>query len=122
MSQCLLCQCLLCTKNIVDLQTWVIIISSATILFLRHDEFHDIKMEQLKAFFQILEDRVNSLALAVFGKSDSRWLMRRLVADHMYPEFCLVRPLLVYSHLIGIKGGYLFPSAAELHNPPADGI
>jgi hypothetical protein len=40
----------------------------------------------------------------------------------VYPEFCPVGPLLVYAHLIGIKGGYLFPSAAELKNPPADGI
>jgi hypothetical protein len=28
----------------------------------------------------------------------------------------------IHINLIGIKGGYLFPSAAELKNPPADGI
>jgi hypothetical protein len=113
---------LLSSKNIVDLQTWVIIIN-ACLLFLRHDEFHEIEMKHFKEdLFQILEDQVNSLALEVFGKSDRRWLKRRLVADHLYTELCPVRPLLVYKHLIGIKGGYLFPSAAELQNPPADGI
>jgi hypothetical protein len=118
----LLCQHLLSTQSIVGLQTWVIIIV-ATILFLRHDEFHDIEMEHFKDdLFQILPDRVNSLALAVFGKCDKRWLIRRLVADHEYPELSPVGPLLVYTHLIGIKGGYMFPTAAELKNPPADGI
>jgi hypothetical protein len=118
----LLCQHLLSTQSIVDLQTWVIIIV-ATILFLRHDEFHDIEMKHFKdELFQILPDRINSLALSVYGKSDKRWLIRRLVADHEYPELSPVSPLLVYTHLIGIKGGYLFPTAAELQDPPADGI
>jgi hypothetical protein len=118
----LLGQRLLSTKSIVDLQTWVIIID-ATLLFLRHDEFHDIEMKQFKDdLFEILPDRVNSLALEICGKADKRLLTRKIIADHQYPELCPVRPLLVYAHLIGIKGGYLFPSAAELQNPPADGI
>jgi hypothetical protein len=75
----LLCDHLLSTKSIVGLQTWVIIIV-ATILFLRHDEFHEIEMEHFKSdLFQVLPDRVNSLALAVFGKSDKRWLTRNRV-------------------------------------------
>jgi hypothetical protein len=31
-----------------------------------------------------------------------------------------VRPLLVYTRLTGIKGGFLFPKASELAKPPAD--
>lgn len=113
---------LLSTKSIVDLQTWVIIIV-ATLLFLRHDEFHDIELKQfLPNLFEIFEDRVSALALKVFGKSDKRWLQRKLIADKKFPEFCPVSPLLIYTHLIRIKGGFLFPDVNELDNPPADGI
>jgi hypothetical protein len=40
-------QRLLSSKSIVDLQTWVIIID-ACVIFLRHDEFHDIEVKHFK--------------------------------------------------------------------------
>ena len=44
-----------------------------------------------------------------------------LYEDSNYPAFCPIRHLLIYVHMAGIKSGYLFPSVAELKNPPADG-
>ena len=108
---------LLSSRTLVSLQTWVIMIIAIR-LFLRHDEFHSIRFERFLAeFFVITDNRVESLALQV---SDEIWRKLKLYADHVYPELCPVRPLLVYTHLIGIKGGFLFPKASELAKPPAD--
>ena len=38
------------------------------------------------------------------------------------PDFCTIRHLLPYIFVAGIKGGYIFPTEAELLNPPSDGI
>jgi hypothetical protein len=115
---------LLSTRNIADLQMWVIIILAGK-LALRHDEFHRLKAEHfLPELFEISEtdDRVNALGIKVKGKSDKNWVKLKLHADHVYPELCPVRALLIYMHLAGIKGGSLFPSLEELKNPPGDGI
>ncbi len=55
------------------------------------------------------------------GKKDDIFYTFRVCADDEHPDLCPVRALAVYSYLIGIKGGYLFPSETELHNPPANG-
>ena len=117
----LLANRLLSASCIIALQTWVIILLAVK-LFLRHDEFHDIDMSQFVAgMVEIKEHRVDVLVLEVFGKADKTWVTLKIYADHDYPELCPVRHLLIYLHLTGIKSGYLFPSAAELANPPADG-
>jgi len=111
---------LLSSRTLVSLQTWVIMIIAIR-LFLRHDESHCIRFEHFLAeFFVNTNNRVESLALQVKGKCDEIWRKLKLYADHVYPELCPVRPLLVYTHLIGIKGGFLFPKASELAKPPAD--
>ena len=113
---------LLSKRSIICLQMWVIIIV-ATKEALRHDEFHEIKLEHfLATLFEIPEaqERINALAFKVLGKADPTWVNLKIWADDVYPELCPVRPLLVYMYLIRIKGGYLFPTAAELANPPAD--
>lgn len=113
---------LLSVPSLENLQFWVIIIVACK-LFLRHDEFHDIDLDKfIPALFDIPSDRVNSLAVEVFGKCDKEWLTVMLHADNLYTELCPLRPLMVYMHLLGIKGGFLFPSASELKNPPKDGI
>lgn len=115
---------LLSTHNPVDLQMWVIAIV-ATKLGLRHDEFHQIaSMHFLPEYFEIpaSDERIDALALKVYGKSDSNWVRLKLHADHVYPDLCPVRPLLVYMQLLGLKGGFLFPSEHEIKNPPHDGI
>ena len=38
------------------------------------------------------------------------------------PELDPIRILMAHLYLIGWKGGYLFPTEAEIRNPPADGI
>jgi hypothetical protein len=115
---------LLSTSNILDLQMWVIIIC-ATKLGLRHDEFHELSSDRfLPEYFEISESRIDALAVKVYGKCDTDWVMLKLHADHVYPDLCPVRPLLIYMHLLGIKGGFLFPTADEIKTPPppVDGI
>jgi len=51
------------SQSIIELQTWTIIIVSVC-LFLRHDEFHDINVEQFDPnLFVIKDDRLVLLAL-----------------------------------------------------------
>jgi hypothetical protein len=109
-------------NTIVGLQYWCCTII-AILLALRHDEFHEIDNKNfLPALFEVTGDRVDCLVLQVMGKSDARPITFRLNTDNDHPEFCPVRPLLVYMHLMGYKGGYLFPSSGELNCPPTDGI
>jgi hypothetical protein len=113
---------LLSSGTIVGLQTWVIVISAIKQAW-RHDDFYDMCLEKfLPQHFQIRRDLLSALALQVFGKADKQWIPQKLHADNEYPELCPCRPLLIYMHIIGIKGGYLFPSESELFDPPADGI
>ena len=91
-------------------------------LFLRHDEFHDLEMSSFQVdYFEIKDGIVDSIVLKVYGKSDKTWVHLRLWSDHENPVFCPIRHLLIYLHVTGIKKGYLFPSAKELNNPPANG-
>jgi hypothetical protein len=115
---------LLSTPCVTNLQVWVIIIM-ATLLFLRHDEFHIIAAAAFQSAMFSIPDAtkiVESLVLTVCGKADKKWVYLRLYADHEYPELCPVRPLLVYLYTIKWRGGYIFPSPQELHNPPSDGV
>jgi hypothetical protein len=115
---------LLSTPSHTNLQVWVTIIV-ATVLFLRHDEFHIIaEAEFQSAMFSIPDATkiVESLVLTVCGKVDKKWIYLRLYADHEYPELCPVRPLLIYLYAINWKGGFIFPQPQELHSPPSDGV
>ena len=113
---------LVSSGTLVALQTWVIIIAAVKQGW-RHDDWYDIPLEKfLPEHFQIREDLLSAIALEVFGKADKLWIKQKMHADNEYPELCPCRPLLIYMHLIGIKGGYLFPSERELMNPPADGV
>jgi hypothetical protein len=42
--------------------------------------------------------------------------------DQEYSDLDLMRHLMAYIYMIGWKGGFLFPSAKELANPPTDGV
>jgi hypothetical protein len=74
------------------------------------------------SLFSILPHKINCLALKVQGKKDPHPITMLLYADDQYPDLCPVRALMVYCFLIGIKNGYLFPSAEELVSKPLDGI
>lgn len=109
-------------NSIVGLQHWCCTIV-AILLALRHDEFHEINDQNfVPSLFEVTDERVDRLVLKILGKSDTRPIAFRLNADNDHPEFCPVRPLLVYMHLINYKGGFLFPDADELRNRPQDGI
>lgn len=109
---------------LLNLQRWTMAIM-ATRLFLRYDEYHRIKVSDfLEPLFMVLPERICSLALEVSGKRDKGVKRQlRLYADSEYPELCPVIPLLIYMHLAGIKGGFLFPTVRELaKEPPSNGI
>ena len=113
---------------LANLQMWTIMLT-ATLLFLRWDEYHDIKGEDFKEeLFHIpgTTKVVEELALAVKGKADSIWVTLKLVADHLFPEMCGPRTLLLYLDAINWKGGYIFPSMKEINekmnDPNFDGI
>ena len=91
--------------------------------FLRHDELHTIKAEDVKkVLHEILDKIINGLCINILGKADKNWVLLMLWADDEWPDLCPVRHLLIYLWLTEHKGGYLFPSEQELHNPPADRI
>ena len=103
----------LCSSSLLDLQMYVIVICS-TKLGYRHDEFHKCHSNHFEnKNFEITDHRIDALSVKVFGKSDNSWISLKLHSDHEYTDLCPVRPLLVYMHLLGIKGGFLFPSEAE---------
>ena len=113
---------LLSTNSIIDLQMFVIAIC-ATKLAYRHDEFHKLSSDLfLPEYFEIDDNRIDALAIKVKGKCDKTWIPFKLHADHMHTDLCPLRPLLVYMHILGIKGGFLFPTEEEIKNPPQDRI
>jgi hypothetical protein len=113
---------LLASNCLVALQLLVIIFIAVR-LFLRSDEFANIKFEDiLEASTIMKENGVEGVILKVKGKYDDAPRYLTLWADDECPDLCAVRLLLVYLFLTGIKGGYLFPDNAKLNNMPADGI
>lgn len=104
------------------LQTWTIIICAVKQAW-RHDDYYDLEFDKmLPEHFEIRPDFISALAMEVNGKADQGWIQQKLHADNEYPELCPVRPLLIYMHVIGVQGGFLFPSDDELSHPPDDGI
>jgi hypothetical protein len=115
---------LLSMPSVTNLQILVTIIV-ATLLLLRHDEFHTIAGAEFQSAMFSIPDAtkiVESLVLQVCGKADKKWIMLRLYADYEYPELCPVQPLLVYLYAIKWKVGYIFPQPQELHNTPSNGV
>jgi hypothetical protein len=98
---------------ITNLQVWVTMIM-ATLLFLWHDKFHILAAAAFQSAMFSIPDAtkiVESLVLTVCGKVDKKWVY-----------FWLYAVLLIYLYIIKWKGGYIFPQAQELHNPPSDGV
>ena len=97
---------LLSSNLLVDLQMWTIIILSVC-LFLRHDEFNDIKIDQFDPdLFCIKENRVAWLAVQIKGKRDKQWYTFRVNANDEHPDLCPVRALVVYfASLAIVKSG-----------------
>ena len=100
---------LLSTNKLVDLQLWCIIMISIC-LFLRHDEYYNMKIEDIVWDLCIFKNGLPvALTIQVCGKRDKvvRLLMLWRMDD--VPQFCPVRHLVSYIHLAGIKKKYLFP-------------
>jgi len=86
---------LLSSGNIIDLQTWVVIILSVK-QALRHDDSYDMDLEHfLPQFFQVREYSITALAAKVYGKADKKWVKQKIHSDEEYADLCPVWVLLI---------------------------
>ena len=114
---------LLYQNTIEKLQIAVILLVSVA-LFLRKDEFMHMTVEHFQKDLSIVQDKSRApeaLNVMVKGKTDTHYVNFYLWLNNETPDLCPVRYLLVYLYLAGIKSGPLFPTEAELYNPPPDG-
>ena len=118
---------LLSSGKVEDFQLYVIILLAVK-LFLRHDDFHTLRVEDIiPDLCNITENGVESIAFKVMGKSERRGkgfkaVVFTLWADHRVTKLCPIRHLLAYANLIGIRGGFLFPTMAEVRRRRHNGL
>ena len=101
--------------DLFNIQIYVMILLGIK-LFLRADELLSLKLEDIVPRHCIIDGDtkcVSALCFRIKGKTDVSAAELMLFADDEYPEFCPVRHLLVYLHLLNFKGGYLFPTEKE---------
>ncbi len=121
------CRNVLCNmgNNKECLQTYVMSLTSIH-SFMRKGEaekHHEDNFITELHMLQKLQELPKALCHKVKGKWDgNKWTYLYLYRNDEYPELCPVRHLLVYLHAIGWKGGFIFPTTYELHNPPEDGV
>ncbi|KAJ3320221.1 hypothetical protein HDV06_005465 [Boothiomyces sp. JEL0866] len=114
---------LLESKSILHSQAWIIVLLSVK-LFLRIEEVvfnsgtskpSGITIDSFDPSLTVYKDgKVEALGLVVnyYGKKSTLMVW----ADHVCPKLCPILHLQSYLYC-----GFLFPSLAELHHPPADG-
>jgi hypothetical protein len=101
---------LLSTGKQEDLQLFCIILTSIY-LFLRHDEFHKIEVDDIRPEYSAVEShKIINLCVKVQGKTDKEPQNLILWAYDDCPDLCPVRHLMAYIHLCNIKEGWLFPN------------
>ena len=112
-------QRLLSSFCLADLQLYTIVLVSI-FLFLRHDEFHKLKVtDVVNDLSAVTPNRIASLCIKVKGKTDQRHRHLVLWAHDDKPLMCPVRHLLLYIHLCDIRDGYLFPDLKNQSQPRA---
>jgi hypothetical protein len=100
---------LISTNKLDDLQLYCIIMVSIH-LFLRHDEFSNIRVDDIQRDLSVFKDgNLEAFAIRVCGKTDKIWRTLMLWKKDDVPEFCPIRHLLSYIHLAKIESGFLFP-------------
>jgi hypothetical protein len=129
-------------ESLEDLQSWVIFLVSCRLL-LRSNEAtghqtdskgkithisgiqltDDPDTDSINWICSTIQNKVVvRLAFNIKGKSDKgKTQVLTLFPDDVCPLLCPVRHLIVYVYLAKIKKGHLFPTLAELQDPPADG-
>jgi hypothetical protein len=81
-------------------------------LFLRIQEILQMRVKHFKICYFLFNDNgtIQGMCVLVNGKTDKTWVPLMIWRDDENPEFCLVRHLLTWIKIAGIKdGGYLFP-------------
>jgi hypothetical protein len=88
---------------------------------MRTDESHDLKFDSFDAqndfFVEDHDGIIQNLALEFIGKADLTLIFQYVNADHLHPEFCPVRHLLLYVFLLQKLLGGVMPSGF-LFMPP----
>jgi hypothetical protein len=102
----------------------MVMIMVGVCLFFRFDDLDGLTAKYFIPEQFVFDSAGNlmGMCLKVFGKSDKDWVTLMLWRDDECPELCPVCLILVYIDVSKIKGGFLFPTKAELNNPPSDGI
>lgn len=114
----------LCSSgNLMDLCFFTIVIIAIK-LFLRSDEFVNIKFEDIRWDLTSFQDdgNIHGLVVEIKGKSDNKKKPFVIWSDDKLPVLCPIRHLLVYLYCSGITEGYLFPTLEKLINIPSDGL
>jgi hypothetical protein len=81
-------------------------------LFLRVNEVLKMRVEHFKICYFLFDDNgtIRGMCVLVNGKTDKTWVPLMIWRDDENPEFRLLRHLLAWIKIAGIKdGGYLFP-------------
>ena len=100
----------LLTQGLQGLQTYTMILFGIQ-LFLRADEILSFTFEQFLLKLQMLseDEGIRGLGVQIKGKCDPDWVKLLILDDQEYPEFCLIRHLMIYIEKAGLKSGLLFP-------------
>ena len=123
------------SNDIFWMEIYVLLLMSIE-LFLRKMEYTSLTLENFNQNMFVMSDDfvVEALNLKVKGKKKRKkkkkatndnypcWRTLYIWGDDQYPDVDLKRHLMAFLYCIGWKGGTLFPTKRELHNPPSDGI
>jgi hypothetical protein len=101
---------LLSSGKLEDLQLFCIVLTSIY-LFLRFDEFHQLKLEDVRPQHSAVEEtHIINLCIRIQGKTDKIPRNMVLWSYDDCPDLCPIRHLMSYVHLCQIKDGFLFPN------------
>jgi hypothetical protein len=88
-------------------------------LFLRIQEVIAMTIDKFETVYQVIDERgIQGLCVRVKGKTDPDWVYLMIWKDEKNPEFCLLRHLLVWISLAGIKSGSIFPHPDDIGKDP----
>ena len=123
------------SNDVLTMEIFTVLLMSVD-LFLRKCEYSSLNEKNFNTKLFLLTDRFDpdALNISVKGKRTQTkerrdesetyacWRKLWIFGDDQTPDLDLKRHLLAFLYCIGWKGGFLFPTAAELDNPPADGV
>ena len=123
------------SNDIYWMEIYVLLLMSIE-LFLRKMEYSSLTVDNFNTNMFVMSDEyvVEAFNLKVKGKKKRKkkkkatndtypcWRSLYVWGDDQYPDIDLKRHLMAFLYCLEWKGGTLFPTKAEIYNPPSDGI